>query len=785
MMDEFEQYDKGQLLRNRYLKVGDISEGSYGLVSVAKDTQHHNKLVAVKFIYPVDYKKKQQKTDSHGGSRPNSSPAKLRSPLIVNETEDGVTHYRQSVFKNLLNEAEKEIKIHKILGDHPNISKLYDHFDTYLILEFCSRGDLYEAIHNGNGPATTQDIKDVFQQIINALEFCHSHQVYHRDLKPENILISQDWSIKLCDWGLSTTEKIITNKDEFDIGSERYMAPELFDNNVDSYDSSKIDIWSLGIILLTLVFHKNPFQVANYSDKRFIQFVNNREALFDIFSTMSGDLFSILRYSLTIDPNNRNLTSISQELKLLRYFTIDEEYWASDYEEEEEDIEDEEEDDVEEYGSFDSDEKLAISPRKKLPKIEQFKMETEPITPSISIITDENEAGKVLSSTPPTIEDIPHNHRADALLSSSTNLKPIPIGGSGYKFVRNTRKPLNLASYNQNSNINRFQSYNNNNKFNREEFYTPKSIFNHYLDKYGEQKFGKSREYDRNSPFDKKPKRRTWKKNYKKKYKPINGNSNSYQQHYHQYGHQHTRSQDYTNDSHNHINVNRRKSRSYSTSKLKHPILQPPAPSPSSALPIKDSALSSSGKYVPPYLRSPTYQRSPVVEPLVEEMDHLSLSNVGDDDEVFHLEGDFEARSKQGSGRHHQPHHNGYGSDYNNRRNSRYEYPEKGYNNIHPGRRNSVAVATRKAVFGGNCNIDSSSMLSSSANSTGKYIPPFKRGTISTTTAPGTGKRISPPPPDKKEISKDIRHDLIPNHVSLIQPEWISSYRKDWSDYDD
>ena len=56
-MEQFERYDKGELLRDRYLKVNDISEGSYGLVSVAKDTRNNDCLVAVKFIYPVDYKR--------------------------------------------------------------------------------------------------------------------------------------------------------------------------------------------------------------------------------------------------------------------------------------------------------------------------------------------------------------------------------------------------------------------------------------------------------------------------------------------------------------------------------------------------------------------------------------------------------------------------------------------------------------------------------------------------------------------------------------------------------
>ena len=57
-MEEYTHYDKGLLLRDRYLKVADISQGSYGLVSVAKDVKKDNRLVAVKFIYPVDFKRK-------------------------------------------------------------------------------------------------------------------------------------------------------------------------------------------------------------------------------------------------------------------------------------------------------------------------------------------------------------------------------------------------------------------------------------------------------------------------------------------------------------------------------------------------------------------------------------------------------------------------------------------------------------------------------------------------------------------------------------------------------
>ncbi|CAK9435548.1 uncharacterized protein LODBEIA_P02750 [Lodderomyces beijingensis] len=785
-MEEFEQYEKGGLLRNRYSKVSDISEGSYGLVSVARDTKRNNLLVAVKYIYPVDYKKKKEKKDGAGGegeeqgqnknhsNRPCSSPARLKSPpqSIVNnlDFDNDREEDASSIFDSLKDEAQKEIRIHEILGNHPNISGLYDHFDSCLILELCTRGDLYEAIHKGNGPASTPDIKDVFNQILNAIEFCHSKGVYHRDLKPENILIAEDWSIKICDWGLATTTRIVTDRDEFDIGSERYMAPELFDKEIESYDASKIDIWSLGVILLTLVFHKNPFQVANYSDKRFLQFVSNREALFDFFSTMSGDLFSVLRFSLTIDPDNRSLRNLGDELNALRFFTIDEEYEASDYEYDEEEEEDVEDD----YGSFDEESKVQASPP-SLPPASGLKE---------AKITEEDDDFAVAR----LVEEIPHNHRADALLSTSAKSKPIPINSLKFKFIRNTRKPLNVASYNQNPNVNgRYSnSFGNKSNFHREDFFTPRSVFNHYMDKYGEKRHlgrysvngngfsgsangftngistgnGNSNGNGGVSEFAKRPppfrRKRTWKQNFRKKYKSQhNGvsNGNSVQIH---------RTNDYAgNDSHNHQSVNRKRNRSYSTSKLRKNIagngighasgsmvsssLALPHPHASAAATTTatntananaaGSSLSSSGKYIPPYLRSPQPQphKSPAVGPLTEEIDNLSLR--ADYDEVFHLEDDFDVTFDQELG--------GDDEDNEDEDDDVEEEEEEEVIGSSSGEFDSRLKPKKDATLfsmSGLSNTTSHEKSSSTSptqtsaketdhsDSAGKYIPPFKRG---------------------------------------------------------
>lgn len=850
-MDEYEVYGKGGLLRNQYQKVSDISEGSYGLVSVAKDTKNQDKLVAVKFIYPIDYKKdKAGDNEVKHSSRPSSSPAELRTSNVNKRTQS-------SILRSLYAEAEKEIRIQKILGSHQNIVQLYDHFGSCLVLEYCSRGDLYEAINNGNGPSTSQDIKDVFQQILCALEFSHEHGVYHRDLKPENILIAEDWSIKLCDWGLATTTRHITNRDEFDIGSERYMAPELFDTTIDSYDASKIDIWSVGIILLTLVFHKNPFQVANYSDKRFLQFVNNREALFDVFSSMSGDMFSVLRYSLNIDPTNRDLANLRKELEILKYFTIDEEYWDEyEYEEEEEEAEQRAEEHV--FNSdfeFDHGElfyKKEPSPTKDpipaiittansidTPKpligvnveepVETYQNGTKNQSSSYSSITDspshisKPHLSKVSNSSDETT--IPHNHRADALLSANTDLKPIPIGGSGFKFIRNTRKPFNVASLSQNNaKLNNHNNMHNNNKFIREDFFTPKSVFNHYMDKYAENRssHGKvngphsGQQNGRGSNWKKygrKP--RTWKKN--------NNYHNQNNAAYSHKGRQRNKSHGpngYNKGSNNRLSQNaeslyeqsgmsqqgRRKSRSFSVGRSKKPNGLPTTNShlaytnTASASGHSASTLQNSshngGKYIPPYLRSPAYHKSPHHVPLSEEFDNLNLNS--DYGEVFQLEDDFELDGKMPSN---SP------MSLNNEvifkkpffRGTHNLSPEQPENK--PRHHNKRPISMNGYPTTGNCSNGNAAQIDMLWTSgTGKYIPPFRRGSHSTAVPPNSGhKRDKAFSGMKNTYVGDANSDKknsgtgIPSYYPMgemkfgpssvpVNTEW--SYKKAWTDYD-
>lgn len=774
-MEEYNKYTQGGLLRNRYLKVADISEGSYGLVSVASDTKNGDKLVAVKYLYPLEYKPTLKKS-----SRASSSPAKLRTP-----SGQGAT--RSSVYKALRQEAEKEIGIHKILGPHPNISTLVDSFDSYLILEYCSRGDLYDAIQAGSGPATSQDIKDVFQQILNALEFCHSHSVYHRDLKPENILIAEDWSIKICDWGLATTKRTITDRVEFDIGSERYMAPELFDAGVEYYDASKVDLWSVGIILLTLVFHKNPFQIANYSDKRFLQFASNREVLFDIFSTMSGEMFSVLRYCLNIDPANRDLFSLRSEVDSLTYFTVDEEYY--DYAEADNDEADAE------YTDFSDDDEEMYKKKEEVPKIIELPAvpEEEPVHTGILKELPEKNVGPSASDAPhksikfDTIDDIPHNRRADALLSANTDLHPIPISsGINGKFHRNTRKPFNVASYNQ-SGIHTNMRSNTGKNFNREDFFTPKSVLSHYMDKYGDNQGGKNRRYSRHSHTqsdDWKLNSRSgdWKTNGRRKrsWKKSKGPKKNKSTHKPQEGSNHR-------ELIAKAASGRVKQHLFSSSRPKK-IFSDSTPT----LMYGVGAMNSAGKYVPPFLRSPQHAPSPSAEPLMEKMDNLSL-----DDEMFHLEGDFEVGGSEGSTSGSKLLGAAFNGDFPRRHpkvpplsSLLLQHDSRGQNTPGGGRgsnRRSTKPGTRgprPSSVGPVPHIQPlDDLVNTTINSGGKYIPPFRRGSHSSAMPISKDRFNDHGSFNKNKFDLVLLKDGGASSVPVRSADWLH-FKKDWSDYD-
>jgi serine/threonine protein kinase len=91
---------------------------------------------------------------------------------------------------------------------HPNIIKQYftfqDEANLYYVFEYASRGSLTKLINKlsmGENRMPYELAKYYAAEIVLAIEAMHKHRIIHRDLKPENILITEDWHLKLIDFG--------------------------------------------------------------------------------------------------------------------------------------------------------------------------------------------------------------------------------------------------------------------------------------------------------------------------------------------------------------------------------------------------------------------------------------------------------------------------------------------------------------------------------------------------------------------------------------------------------
>lgn len=160
---------------------------------------------------------------------------------------------------------KREIDSMKQLKKHPNIIKLYEIMETNklicLVTEYACNGELYDLIIHKKR-LSEREAKHIFRQIVSAVYYCHSNKIVHRDLKVENLLLDSNETIKLADFGFSSTFKLGELLDIY-CGSPPYCAPELF--LAKKYDGTKVDIWSLGVILYVIVCGYLPFEASQFT----------------------------------------------------------------------------------------------------------------------------------------------------------------------------------------------------------------------------------------------------------------------------------------------------------------------------------------------------------------------------------------------------------------------------------------------------------------------------------------------------------------------------------------
>nr|KJB35622.1 hypothetical protein B456_006G121600 [Gossypium raimondii] len=176
---------------------------------------------------------------------------------------------KDKVLKHKMAEQiKREIATMKLIK-HPNVIRLHEVMASktkiFIVLEFVTGGELFDKIVN-HGRMIENEARRYFQQLINAVDYCHSRGVYHRDLKPENLLLDAYGNLKVSDFGLSALSRQVRDDGLFHTacGTPNYVAPEVLDDQ--GYDGAMADLWSCGVILFVLLAGYLPFDDSNLID---------------------------------------------------------------------------------------------------------------------------------------------------------------------------------------------------------------------------------------------------------------------------------------------------------------------------------------------------------------------------------------------------------------------------------------------------------------------------------------------------------------------------------------
>ncbi|KOS18802.1 Serine/threonine-protein kinase chk1 [Escovopsis weberi] len=212
-----------------------------------------------------------------------------------------------------------EVSLHSHVGPHPNVIEWFasgeDTTWRWIAMEYAEGGDLFDKIEADVG--VREDIAQIyFLQLISGVSFIHSKGVAHRDLKPENILLSQDGTLKIADFGMSTMFEYKGQRKLSGTlcGSPPYIAPEILAcGNPDrktspptKYSPDLSDIWSCGVILFVLLVGNTPWDEPSTTSWEYSEYVRSsgksKDALWDRVPT---EALSLLRGMMAIDAQKR------------------------------------------------------------------------------------------------------------------------------------------------------------------------------------------------------------------------------------------------------------------------------------------------------------------------------------------------------------------------------------------------------------------------------------------------------------------------------------------------
>ncbi|KAK6141765.1 hypothetical protein DH2020_024492 [Rehmannia glutinosa] len=203
-----------------------IGEGTYAKVKFARniETGEH---VAIKILDKDMVLKHKMAEQVHFISLLRKS-----SPVIVGEINFFVWLWMTyNISRAKFWQIKREIATMKLIK-HPNVVRIHEVMASktkiFIVLEFVTGGELFDKIVN-HGRMREDEARRYFQQLINAVDYCHSRGAFHRDLKPENLLLDAAGNLKVSDFGLSALSQQVRDDGllHTTCGTPNYVAPEI------------------------------------------------------------------------------------------------------------------------------------------------------------------------------------------------------------------------------------------------------------------------------------------------------------------------------------------------------------------------------------------------------------------------------------------------------------------------------------------------------------------------------------------------------------------------------
>lgn len=156
-----------------------------------------------------------------------------------------------------IKQVQREITALKELN-HPNLVQFFGMFDLnnemYIVTEYIPGGTVRNSIHKDKGDVSWATRVKMANDVASAISFLHTKNMIHRDIKSDNLLISENYDVKLCDFGLSRSVPEPKKKQRMTLcGTDDFMAPEVTLGM--DYDSA-CDIFSYGMFLCELILRE-------------------------------------------------------------------------------------------------------------------------------------------------------------------------------------------------------------------------------------------------------------------------------------------------------------------------------------------------------------------------------------------------------------------------------------------------------------------------------------------------------------------------------------------------